>query len=69
VIIVISRIASLCFGRRLCWLPRLWPSPFAQHLPPWPQNLRLRWRSCADDCSGIRKGLPGFCLQEYVGIT
>lgn len=35
--------------RWLCWVSWLWPPAPAQHLPSWPEDLRLWWGQGADD--------------------
>lgn len=50
--------APLCVpsSRWLCWVSRLWPPAPAQHLPPWPEDLRLWRRQSADDSCCFCKG-------------
>lgn len=63
VIMPVNCGAPLCvqFYRWLCRVSWLWPPAPAQHLPPWPEDLRLWRRKGADDgCC--------FCQGNYVTV-
>lgn len=63
VIMPVNCGAPLCvqFYRWLCRVSWLWPPAPAQHLPPWPEDLRLWRRKGADDCCC-------FCQGNYVTV-
>lgn len=48
---------TVCNRRGLRWLSWLWLTAATQHLSAWPQDLRLRRRQGADDCSRFCQGI------------